>query len=378
MARALRLLVCGLAVVAAPLLVVQGMANARIDPRLVDLNGFWKADVAGALVQVEQLETSLELDVNETGFELARGAFADEPLASDAFFPIAIAWQSDGRTDDANALIETGLRLDKRNRQLGVLALQREVVARNLPGLFDQINRLSVLNPQLINDFVQPLTAEMGNASAVPVIREALVEDPVWAEAFWLSVPRSPEGARGMYSLRQDIDNGVTAESDERLLAGLANAGLHTEALAHWDARFAEADAAETVFFEGDDFAPIGWRSERSGNISFSRRGEGEYDIYVENQSSGELARQLVRLAPGTYRFSADVSPASDAEFLNVSLVCANGEGDAAPAFPLGSTVTFTSTSACDVYWLILSGNAFDKRGALEVRMSSMQFGAAE
>ena len=378
MTRVLRILGCLLAVIAAPLLLVQGMSNARMDARLADFNGFWKADLASALVQVEQSGSTLRLDVNDAGIELAQQAFASEPLASDALFPIAVAWAADGRADDASALVDAGLRLDKRNRSLGVLELQRVAAAQDLPGLFAQLNRLSVLYPPLINDFVQPLTAALDDAASVPAIRDALVAEPVWAEAFWKSVPRSPRGLASMYALRETVDAGVTGESDALLLEGLGNGGLFAQAFDHWDAHLAGADAPRTGFMADDEFAPIGWRSTRSGSVSFAARGGGGYDIYVERQTAGELARQLVRLSPGTYRFTAGTSPARDAAHLRVSLFCAGAEETAAggQSQTLDQAATFTASPACDIYWLVLTGEAYATRGALDARLTGMQFEA--
>lgn len=377
MAKLVRIILCGGVILLAPLLLVQGFANARIAPGPLNWNGFWQADVASALVELEQSETSIEFTVNDFGLQLATDAFASEPLATDALFPILIDMRSAGETEQYERLLELALTIDKRNRNLGVLQLERSARAGDYPAVFSEFNRLSVLYPPLVRDFVQPLTALLEEEEAMPILRETLLQDPAWAEAFWDSVPRTRSGLESMYALRQSVDNGPTLRTDARLLSGLATAGLFSEAFALWDEHLATAESSSTAFLNSGDFQPIGWRAVTSGEMSFSARGDGGFDVFVDDRSSGELARQLVRLRPGSYTFSAQMTPITQAANLSVALQCASDEAIAFAPQTLDRSASWTVGSACQYYWLKLSGSAWDARGSVRATISSIELSTA-
>lgn len=371
-------LVRGLLVVAVlaatPFLLLQGMSNARMIPSPVSWNGFWQADVARAFLLAEENEGRIQLAVNERGLEMATDAYASEPFATDALFLMAVDHRANGDTEMNERIVGLGLALDKRNRQLGVLELEQAAVTGDYQQVFATLDRLTVTSPRLVSEFMPPLTAGIEqDPAALPIMRDALEAQPVWGEAFWNAVPRSAVGVSRFYELRLMTDAGTTAESDAELLLGLARQGFFTEVFAFWDSMdVGEGDAMS--FMQSTDFAPVGWLVAQDGERSFSERGDGEFDIFVEEQTFGELARQLVRLQPGEYRFSAEVDPEIGGRDVGVSLECAGGDDDAPDARPVEDSPSWTVGGDCSIHWLVLTGSAWERRNSLQATISQMSF----
>lgn len=345
-------------------MLVQGFSNAREAMGPLSWNGFWQASIARQLVQVRAEDGVPGFVVPDEAIALARDAFATEPLATDALFVLA----TQNPQDD---LVRLGLALDKRNRYLGMLEVQSRLLERDLAGALATIDRLSITHPRLLGEFLRPFTQALSQEGTEEILLEALESEPVWAEQFWITIPPDPTAVRKMYNLRQQIDFGTSADSDLRLTAALANARLYEEAGQFWSSLPA-GQGNPTAFLPASDVEPFGWRVTTSGDRSFSARGEGAYQVFVSSLTFGELARQLVLLDPGTYRFSASVSPATERENLGVSLQCATTEADAPEPRPLTGPISWTIGGQCSAFWLILSGNAWESRSDLEARIEQL------
>lgn len=361
------------ALVAAPIVLLQGMAAAKIAPGPVNWNGFWQADVSRAFLEVEESEGQLSLNVADRGVELAREAWSKEPLASDALSVLAAELREAGKTERLVELLELASSLDKRNRFVGALQLELALQAEDIPETFALIDRLSLTSPRLRSEFVAPLSALLAEEGMVPILRDALEERPVWATTFWNRVPGNPEGALRMYELRRQINVGTTAATDARLLAALAANEFYSETLEFW--RSLEGDLDNPLaFIDSEALPPIGWRVVSTGERTFSPRGGGRYDVYVDRQTFGELARQLVQLEPGAYVFAADVTPLDDAQSVNVSLECATGDEGEPLATPLNEEPRWEVDGTCEVYWLTISASAWERAMPLRATISKIVF----
>lgn len=373
MSRVIRLFLVAAFLLAAPVLFLQGQANAGKPGPAYGWNGYNLANLSRGSLRVEASEANVSVNVEEAGLALARRAFAAEPLATDALFVLAADERSKGNTQAMQALLDGANSLDKRNRNIGALQLEQAALSGDLEQTFAIVDRLATVHPRLTGDFVQPLVAALGQDAAVPVLAEALAGEPVWAEAFWRAVPADPQLVSRMFALRQQVSVGTTPQSDASLLAGLVAQGRYAESFAFWDD---VAGGADNVygFVDSTDFAPFGWDLETSGERAMSTRGEGRYDIYIQTETSGSLARQLLRLPTGEFSFSADITPRSDAAAITASLTCADNDSALAPAQPLDEVVSWSVSGACSAYWLELRGGAWERRDALRATIADMQF----
>ncbi|GAA0277757.1 hypothetical protein GCM10009127_18270 [Alteraurantiacibacter aestuarii] len=377
MNRFVRYALSAIALLAAPVLLMQGMANAKnpLSP-MFSWNGYNLAELSLGAVRIEQGQGgTVSMSLRKRGVALARNAFAREPLAADALFVLAVH-ESDQRNPQAMAAILDGAyALDKRNRNIGALQLQQAALAGDFEATFRIIDRLASLYPPLSGEFVSPLIASLADPEATALIREALEARPVWAEAFWLSGPDDARLVRAMFDLRQQVDFGTSERSDAILLAGLVRQRLYEPAFAFW--REVTGEPQGTLGYVADDaFAPFGWQLKASGDLSMTSREAGRFEVYVQNEMSGELGRQLLELAPGRYSFSASIAPVSEAENLSASLQCAQDDTPVGSPQTLDNAAGWTVTGGCKYYWLILTGAAWDRRDPLRVDVADMQFQA--
>ena len=367
------LCICGL--VAAPLLLLQGLANAKIAPGPIEWNGFWMADSAATFVNASVDDGQLNLSVDPAGLALAERAFVREPFATDALFLRAVQLRGQESQSDFLQLLQLASRLDKRNRQIGVLELEAAAVSGNLPQTFAVIDRLALTNPRYVPDFVQPLVVLVETDGALPVLRDALAKEPRWAEAFWKAVPESPDGVVRQYQLRQMVSVGTTPESDTALLVALGAQNRYDLVFSLWDTLSGSGGVDDVAFRPELDFAPIGWQPAVSPDRTFSELGDGQFDVFVEANTSGELARQLVRLKPGQYKFSMQVLPALSEQAFEASLVCAETDQRVGEPQRLDDDPSWITDESCLAYWLILTGSAWERRDDMRATISEMQFG---
>tara|TARA_B100001057_G_scaffold389123_1_gene396772 strand:- start:253 stop:1383 length:1131 start_codon:yes stop_codon:yes gene_type:complete len=362
-----------MALAAAPVLLLQGIAAAEIGPGPVNWNGFWQADISRAFLQVEESEGQISFTVPEEAVQLARKAWAKEPLASDALSVLATDLREAAEVQRLTALLDLASSIDKRNRFVGALQLELALQAEDIPRVFALIDRLSLTSPRLRSEFVAPLSALLGEEGGTPILRDALDARPVWANAFWNRVPDSAEGVSNMYELRRQTNVGTTDETDARLLVGLADNGFYRETLELW--RSLEGNLNNPLaFIDSGALPPIGWRVLSTGERTFSPRGGGRYDIYVERQTAGELARQLVELEPGAYVFVADAAPIDEAKNLEVALECATDEDPGSVGKSLDEELRWQIGDTCEIYWLTVSASAWERARPLRATISNMVF----
>ncbi len=368
-----RLIPCLLIGLAAPFLLLQGLANAEIAPAPVSWNGFWQAKLALNFLQVEQEDNELTLSVGEGGKGAALSAFAKEPLASDALFLLAADYRAAGNTAVVDELLNTAAVLDKRNRNLGAMQLEQAAIAGNTLEVFAILDRLAITSPQLISEFVQPLALMLEDENSLGLLREALEREPAWGEAFWGNMPATEQGVANIYALRRATDAGTTPNTDAALLSALLKAKRFDDASDFWNEISGDA-ANPMVFVSTDELPPIGWQTISTGERSFLRDGANKFEIYVAEQTFGELARQVVNLEPGSYSFSATILPESEAASIEATLTCLTGDGVSFAPQALDQTAEWAVDDRCRMYWLILSGSAWQQRSALRASIGDMQF----
>jgi hypothetical protein len=375
--RLIRGLLAALALALAPVLLFQGQANAFLPSGpAVAQNGFNLAELARAGVRLRQANGTATLVVAEAQLDMARRAFVREPLATNALFVLAVDERAAAGWQSKQALLDEAVSLEKRNRFLGALQMEQFARAGDFANTFMLLDRLARVYPDMTQEFVQPLVQGLQQDNALAVIDEALDSDPVWANNFWRAVPADPELVMQMLELRQRTDRGTDATSDGTLMAALARAGRFDEAFAFRDSLRGRPLAA-TGFVPVGGIAPFGWQTEVSGERSLSQRGDTGYEIFVQQGTNGELGRQLLRLAPGRYAFSAAITPLSSAQYITVRLQCATNEEVVTPALPLTGPAIFTVPASCGTWWLMLGGTAWTVSGGLRSSISDMRFRAA-
>jgi hypothetical protein len=359
---------------AAPFACFQALVNSGGDaPRWArGWNGFRLAQDARGRLSGDPENPQAGLTLGGGAPALARAAYAREPLASDAIFVLALAQSQPGEEYRAGPIAKLGAAIDKRNALLELLLIADAARRQDYRAMLDYADVLAAAHPRLARSVLAPLFDRLGEPAALPIVATALADNARWTDAFKGYVPRDEAALRNYLVLRRRAPAGSHWESDEKLIATLADRGMYEEAFAMWRL-VANADGNEFGFVTDGRFAPIGWRLVVLGDRVARIGNDGAMTLTVERGASGELARQLLALPPGRYRLETRIVSAEADPSLWVALSCANAED--ARRRPLTAQVEFTVGEAgCPAYWLILGASALESRHGVEAKLDGWRF----
>ena len=164
------------------------------------------------------------------------------------------------------------------------------------------------------------------------------------------------------------------------MLDTLVKVGQGRQARALWARDAGVADAGALIhdgrFTDGRSPPPFNWQLAGSAIGLTERQKGGGLHVIFHGTQMGALARQLLVLAPGTYRLSADVrARIADPRALSWTIEC---PGAAAPIANLpversGALAwRFTVPAGCAAQWLSLAGRPGDIGGDSEVTIASI------
>ncbi len=212
-------------------------------------NGFQTAKFALARLEAgEAVEGEApQFSIREPGPELARRAFASEPLASDALFVLAVEAREERGEEAAEEIVQLAGQLELRNRYVGILRMQSALADEDIDGAFAVLDQFALVNPSMAGPLVTAMTPLLSDPETLSSMAEALSRNPAWAADFWTFAPRNPETVAGLIELRSRVDIGTSPESDELLLTAAVRQNRYADALAMWD-RVAGADASAVAY----------------------------------------------------------------------------------------------------------------------------------
>ena len=366
-----------IALLLAPVLALQAQVNAggRAPAWALHWNGFRLADLARSQFAFGLQEGTFSLAVPPETQSLAREAFAREPFASDALPALAYA---DSTLADSQQAQILGLahRLDQRNLIVGLDVLQRALARDDLPEAQRLIDQLARIRPEVASDLVRTLV----DAGSVPFWAEILRRNPPLAEQFWRSVPRKDPQLANFVALRQLLSPPANEANDARLIQALVGVGRYSDAMRLWGEATGNRDSA-TGFSNTARFAPIDWQLARRGSAYAGLAADGALEVFVDSGATGELARQLVALAPGRYRWSGTVTLDQGSGRIDARLQCAPDAPDAArwSRQPAGAPAYWqVPPGACRYAWLVIEGSAWDSPVPLRATIRAPSFARAE
>lgn len=302
-------------------------------------------------------------------------AAAIAPLDARPFLLIGRQQMLEGKSDRAIRSLEAGQRLNPRNRFIHLMLLEHYLLADRYG---DAAAQLSVL-ARLINA-AQPAVA---NAMAQMVIqpdmqeaaRRALRTDPRLERAVLVALARNnsePETIFALASPAALADAGAAESWGPVLVSRLVTAGRFQAARAVWQKvyKLPQEAVATPIFNPAFDriaaSPPFDW-TLTAGSLGAAdpRRGTLAIDYY--GRESGDLASQLLVLAPGRYQFAftAEGGKPDGASRLFWTIACA-GDGKsvlANVAVPTSPRVqragsAFSVPAGCPAQTLTLRGEA--------------------
>lgn len=307
-----------------------------------------------------------------------RAATQRSPLDARAFLVLGHQKLVDGAADPALRTLEAGQRLDPRNRLIHLLLLDRYLRT----GRYADAARQFAVSSRLVGPAQAAIAKAMAQMSVAPetrgAVRRTLAADPALERQVLLTLAGSdtpPGTILAIASPAARADAGNAGSWGPALVARLVARRRYAAARRVWRGIYhiPEARAAALVYDAGfrdlPGSPPFNWTRVASGIGAADLLG-GTLSINYYGRDTGELAGQLLVLAPGAYRFAVTVDGAKTGTgpSLAWSLRCATGgqnstgtELMALPAPAIGKprriAAGVTVPAGCPAQNLMLTGN---------------------
>lgn len=240
--------------------------------------------------------------------EAVSAAIRHVPLNGTAYLILSGSAAAQGKTADARALAQAALKRDPR-LVAAWLWLLRDSAAS---GRFQEAAKFSVsalnLRPQ-DKAALDALVLITNAPEAQPVILEALKQNPDWRSSYLGGLGKVGHDRAFIYramAIGQPATINLQSERSQ-LLFELTNAGEYDRAYTAWlswltnDALSAVDYVYDGGFRTGSGIPPFAWSFTQAATGSASA-GENGLDVSVDGTSAGQLASQMLLLAPGRYR----------------------------------------------------------------------------
>lgn len=314
-------------------------------------------------------------DLNPATLAAVRDAAARAPLDARAFLILGYHQLAANESDRAVRSLEAGQRLNPRDRLIHLLLLERYLLSNRFAEAAQQFSVLS----RLIGGAQPAIATVMAQMLMDPAMRDAarrtLRSDPRLERAVLIALAKGESEPNAIFALASPAALNEMGDKDgwgSALVARLVDAGRFQAARAVWRRIYKIPDAAAAPPIFNPSFAPsaasapFNWTLVASGLGAADPERDGlSIDYY--GRDSGDLASQLLVLAPGRYRlaFEAEGGKADAASRLYWTVACASDgkivlANVALPSAPGVHRVAadFTTTPACSAQTLTLRGEA--------------------
>lgn len=314
-------------IVSAAVLVIVGMALAwlciattmvAVLPPASSAPGGLAADnPETVLAQASQALVRQRGHLSPATFAAVRDAAVEAPLDARPYLILGHQYLLDGDAARALATLEAGQRLDPRQRLIHLLLLDRYLRTARYTDAGVQFSVLA----RLMGGTQAPIAAALGQMSLAPETRDAvrrtLARDPRLERGVLIALARSNTPPAAIFALASPAARADASGKDSwgpPLVARLANQSDFAVARRVWAQVYRLPEAAiaapifDSKFVESTASAPFNW-TLTAGSIGAADIRNGALAIDYYGRDNGELASQLLVLAPGRYRFSFVVDP---------------------------------------------------------------------
>jgi hypothetical protein len=304
-----------------------------------------------------------------------RRAAVDAPLDARPFLILGYQHLSEGKVARATRSLEAAQRLNPRNRLVHVLLLERYLLTNRFT---DAAAQLSVLS-RLVGAAQSPIATAMAQMLLDPMTSDAarrtLRTDATLERGVLIALAKGSTEPDDIFVLAGPAalaDAGSEGSWGQILVTRLVRDNRFAAARNVWQRihRLPAADVAVPIF--NPSFAPVqasapfNW-TLTAGGLGAADPRAGTLSIDYYGRDSGDLARQLLVLAPGRYRFTSTATGGKPdaASRLFWTVTCA-GEGGAVltnmavPTAPgtRRAESAFTVPAGCPAQTLVLRGEA--------------------
>jgi len=341
------------------------------------------------LVLRRAAESELAAGRIENAASLSRDALVRSPFDVRALRVFGLTEARAGREDAADEILTLAgnwsLRDDPAHAWLVERRLRRGDYASSFAHADTLVRRREDIQPQVFRLFTVAAVADPQRA--LPVVARLLAAKPPWRPAYLASLNLTPEGLQVAGNLAILLQAGREPFSNQELqdlYGSLINAG-GIQAIQTVRGRLNRPSLATLVtnsgFDEADHPGPFQWRLYEKAGIAAEITADDlapsnvALRVVYDGYATGNVAEQLVYLAPGSYRLTAAVRTESGntADRLAWTLTCATAGGGERASTPAGAagapTDAWTTLSGrfevpanCPAQWLRLETRAADRR----------------
>ncbi|MBE2992963.1 hypothetical protein IFR23_13180 [Sphingomonas sp. CFBP 13603] len=267
--------------------------------------------------------------------DAVRRAAAAAPLDARAYLILGHQQLLDQMPNRAVATLEAGQRLDPRQRLIHLLLLDRYLRTARYA---DAAAQFSVL-ARILGATQVPIATAMAKMTMAPETRDAvrhtLSTDPVLERGVLTALAKSDTAPDAIFALASPAGR-ADARAKESwgpvLVNRLVERGQYPTARSVWQRIYGIAPAQTAALITNAGFRkttaspPFDWTLTASGLGAADIRNRSLMVDYY-GRDSGDLARQLLVLQPGRYRFAITVDPGKTdgATKLYWSLACGSG-----------------------------------------------------
>lgn len=322
---------------------------------------------------------------------LAQDAVARDPIMPIALSTAGLGFELAGQGERARSVMLQADRLSRRVLTVQLWLIEDAVRRGDVPGAlhrYDVALRTNRRASAILFPILNNVTAE--EQMLRPMAR-LLSRDPAWRSEFTAQlVNEGPlRGVTGLALALAAQGSPLSQDYASLLMLRLSKERDYRDLLAVFRASFPE-EARNDGLLRDPDFSrpgtarPFGWQFVDGSDLGVARSAGGRAgaELYADSGASGEAARQLVLLSPGTYRLTARYA---DAEVPQGGeprwqVVCGT---DAAPKLgelPLtalsGERVVGTTfavpAAGCPAQWVFLTVPPATSEQAVSVKLAAL------
>ncbi|WP_284123826.1 hypothetical protein [Parerythrobacter aestuarii] len=256
----------------------------------------------------------------------AREAIADEPLLPKAHAVLALEMQDQGAQAE---FLELATNLNRRDVSLQGVLLQNRVSAADYAGVFETVDRILRVNPDLSEQFFPILVQALGDEQGKEQLAGLLRDPPQWLEDFAMFAVENDAAVETLADLRRGSSMDYKY-FDARLIARLVAVGdLKTAYETYSSIRDQSAqDQPEASGLWRNQYQPFDWRlANRSGFRAQISRTGNSLDVFVRPGQAGVLAERIVPVAGSGAGMKLTIKHSLDRSALpmmRVNFLCGN------------------------------------------------------
>ena len=267
--------------------------------------------------------------------EVAARALEQDPTAVDAAVAIGLASQLNNQPAQTDEAFAYALRMSRRETRAHIWAIEQAAMRGDIRGALEHYD-LALRTEENATDVLFPTLA---SAASEPLVRKELIRlfrsDPPWGQNFINVAAMSASTPKDIALLVEELRRAGTKTAypaDQLLATNLYNRGFRQDAWDYYTSRINRKPGMIRPFSQTRAYSTsFDWKlDEPTGILPTIIRSGDDYvlDVSKVPSSSGAVASQALRLAPGHYRLagSFEAPQGSDRSAYRWEIACTDGQ----------------------------------------------------